>query len=223
MHVSAVIFDMDGLMFDTEQIAQIAWRRAAADLGYEFSEDVFFSVIGRNLPDVERITRQVFGNDFPFQEAYRRKQTYVKTLVEQNGIPFKPGLLELLAWIDGEAAGKPARLRKAVASSSTQEIIRRNLQLAGLEVERFDALVGGDEVQHGKPAPDIFLLASRRLDVAAGECLVLEDSNAGIRAVHAAGMVAVMIPDIIPPDEVSKALAYRILPSLHCVKELIRS
>jgi len=222
MHISALIFDMDGLMFDTERIAQNAWRRAASDLGYDFSDDVFFGVIGRNLLDVELITRQVFGVDFPFQEAYRRKQAYVRTIIDRDGIPLKPGLLELLAWIDG-GADSPTRLRTVVASSSTQEIIRRNLKLAGLEAERFDALVGGDEVQHGKPNPDIFLLASQRLDVGAENCLVLEDSNAGIRAAHAAGMAAVMIPDIIPPDEKSKALAYRILSSLHAVKELIRS
>jgi len=220
MHISALIFDMDGLMFDTEYIAQKAWKRAASDLGYDFSDDVFQGVIGRSLPDVERFTRQVFGADFPFQEAYHRKQAYVQKIVARDGIRLKPGLLELLAFIEGRA-GSPAQLSTAIASSSTQAIIRRNLELAGLQADGFDALVSGDEVQYGKPAPDIFLLASRRLGIAPINCLVLEDSNAGIRAAHAAGMVAVMIPDIILPDEESKALAYRILPSLHAVMELI--
>jgi HAD superfamily hydrolase (TIGR01509 family) len=220
MHISALILDMDGLMFDTEHIAQTAWKRAAADLGYAFTDDVFLGVIGRNLPDVERFTRKAFGEDFPFQEAYRRKQKYVREYVEERGIPLKPGLRELLDWIE-DGANRTPHLRIAVASSSTREIIRRNLELAGLEGERFDALVGGDEVQHGKPAPDIFSLASQRLNVAAENCLVLEDSNAGIRAAHAAGMIPVMIPDMIPPDERSQALAYRILPSLQAVKELL--
>jgi HAD superfamily hydrolase (TIGR01509 family) len=222
MHISAVIFDMDGLMFDTEKIAQMAWKRAASELGYDFSDDVFFGVIGHNLPDVERFTHQVFGEDFPFQEAYQRKQAYVKAIIEQEGIPLKPGLLELLDWMDSKE-DSPKRLRKAIASSSTQEIIRRNLKLAGLEADRFDVLVGGNEVQHGKPAADIFLLANRKLNVAAENCLVLEDSNAGIRAAHTAGMVAVMVPDLIPPDDCSQAIAYRILSSLKEVKELLVS
>jgi beta-phosphoglucomutase-like phosphatase (HAD superfamily) len=219
LHISAVIFDMDGLMFDTERIAQRAWVRAAADYGFGFPDLVFRGVIGRAWPDVEQYVRQACGPDFPFQDVYRLKQEYVREDIAQNGIPLKDGLLELLEWIER----RPARnsLRLAVASSSPCETIEHNLRMAELLPERFAALVGGDDVRHGKPAPDIFLQASRKLSVPPDHCLVLEDSNAGIQAAHAAGMVPVMIPDLIPPDERSLALAYRVMPSLREVKELI--
>ena len=113
------------------------------------------------------------------------------------------------------------RWLKAVASSSSGEIVRRNLKAAGLPAGSFDATVGGDEVRKGKPAPDIYLLVSERLEVKPSSCLVLEDSNPGIKAAHAAGMIPVMIPDRFPPDEEAKALAYRILPDLHAVTRLI--
>ncbi|MBN1147063.1 MAG: HAD family phosphatase [Anaerolineales bacterium] len=219
LHITAVIFDMDGLMFDTERIAQMAWMRAAADCGFEFSDAVFRGVIGRALPDVKAYTRQAFGVDFPFEDVYRRKQEYIREEIAQNGFPLKEGLLDLLNWIERRSTYDA--LRMAVASSSPCETIKRNLRAAGLASERFSALVGGDEVQEGKPAPDIFLQASRLLGVPSERCLVLEDSNAGIQAAHAAGMIPVMIPDMIPPDERSLALAYRILSSLHEVKELI--
>lgn len=217
----AVIFDMDGLMFDTERIAQLAWRRAAAGLGYDFSDQFFRGVIGRTLPDVERFTRQAFGVDFPFGEIYRRKQEYVQRHVMEHGIPLKPGLFELLDNL--ERPPERCSLSTAVASSSTCEIIARNLRMAGVPKERFDVLVGGDEVENGKPAPDIFLLASRKLGIQADRCLVLEDSDAGIKAAHAAGMIPVMIPDLLPPSEETTALAYKILSSLHDVKELVFS
>jgi beta-phosphoglucomutase-like phosphatase (HAD superfamily) len=219
LHISAVIFDMDGLMFDTERIAQRAWVRAAADCGFDFSGQVYLGVIGHGLPDVEAYIRQALGEDFPFQDAYRRKQEYVREYIVQNGIPLKQGLLDLLEWIERRSIDDQVRM--AVASSSPCETIEYNLRMAGLDSQRFDALVGGDEVREGKPAPDIFLQASRELGIPPQRCLVLEDSNPGIQAAHAAGMTPVMIPDLIPPDERSLALAYRVIPSLQEVKELI--
>jgi len=211
---SSVIFDMDGLMFDTEHIAQAGWVQAARECGYKFSDETFRYVVGRTLADVERISRDTFGEGFPFWDVYRRKQEYVQDHLEQHGLALKPGLLELLDALEA------IPLPKAVASSSTCEIILRNLRLAGLQ-GRFEGLVGGDEILHGKPAPDIFLLASKKLGIPAQQCLVLEDSNAGIKAAHTAGMIAVMIPDLIPPSEETMQLAYRILSSLKQVYDLI--
>ena len=213
----AVIFDMDGLMFDTERIAQTAWRYAAAECGYDFSEKIFRGVIGRTLPDVEQFTYRTFGPEFPFAVVYDLKRAYVVEYLMEHGLPLKPGLPELLELIEKKS------LPKAVASSSNCEVITHNLRLAGLEDGCFEVLVGGEEVQKGKPAPDIFLLAGRRLGVPAEFCLVLEDSNAGIKAAQTAGMIPVMIPDMLQPSEESKRLAYQILPSLHEVGWLLQS
>lgn len=203
---------MDGLMFDTERLAQVAWYRAAADYGYELTESIYLGVIGLTSRDVEAYFRQSIGEDFPFQKIYRRKQQYVEDLVAREGIPLKPGLLELLELL-GELS-----IPKGVASSTAKDIVSRNISRAGLQ---FNVVVGGDEVPNGKPAPDIFLAVARQLQELAERCLVLEDSNAGIIAANAAGMVPVMIPDMKPPTEQVRRLAYRILPSLHEVRSLL--
>jgi len=178
----AILFDMDGLMFDTERIAQIAWQRAARDFGYDFPLDIYQGIVGLTLADVEQFTRQTFGPDYPFHLIYPRKQAYADQYITTRGVPLKPGLLDLLEEIES------ARLSKALASSSGREIIQRNLRSAGLDSGRFPVIVGGDEIQNGKPAPDIFLVAAQRLKIPPENCLVLEDSNAGIQAAYAAGM-----------------------------------
>lgn len=208
MKFIAVIFDMDGLMFDTERIAQQAWVRAAGDYGYTYPDHVYQGVIGRARPDVERYSMEAFGSEFPFEAVYLAKGRYMQEALENDGIPLKPGLLDLLAWLEARS------IPKGVASSSPQAAVLRNLKLAGLEQKRFGALVGGDEVLHGKPAPDIFLEVARRLGIPPGDCLVLEDSNAGIKAAHAAGMCPVMVPDLRPLTDETCALAYRIVDSL---------
>ncbi len=215
MIFSTVIFDMDGLMFDSERVAQRAWEKAAIEFGYSFGDDVFLGVIGKARRDVEAYTRQVFGPDFPFEQVYALKQQYFRQNIQENGLPFKPGLLELLECLEARS------IPKAVASSSPCETILFNLHLAGLALERFATVIGGDEVPHGKPAPDIFQAVADKLRVSSHKCLVLEDSNGGVKAAHAAGMVPVMVPDLIPPTEESIRLAYRILPSLHEVLPLV--
>lgn len=212
--VNAVIFDMDGLMFDTERIAQVAWQQAARDFGYDFPAETYPGVIGLALPDVRRFTQRVFGADFPFDSIYPQKQEHADKYITSCGTPIKEGLVELMARIE------KASLPMALASSSGKDIILRNLDYAGLDAMSFDAVIGGDEISKGKPAPDIFLAASRRLQVAQERCLVLEDSNTGIAAAYAAGMLSIMIPDMLPPSPESRQRALRILPDLHAVREL---
>jgi len=212
--ILAVIFDMDGLMLDTESIAQVAWVRAAKDYGCNFPDQVFRGVVGRSLPDVQRYIYNNLGADFPFDDVYQRKQAYVEESVAKDGLPLKPGLVELLEFL------KNLSLKKAVASSSPLSAITHNLALVGLD-GCFETLVGGDQIQHGKPAPDIFLEAARRLEVPPAACVVLEDSNAGVQAAHAAGMMSLMVPDLIPSTEETGYLAYHILPSLYAVRELL--
>jgi HAD superfamily hydrolase (TIGR01509 family) len=213
LQINAVIFDMDGLMFDTERIAQATWQQAAVEYGYLFPEETYRGVIGRTLSDVRAFIYSVFGEDFPFDQVYHRKQELLRIYITNHGIPVKPGLFELLEKIES------LRLLKAVASSSGKQIILRNLSAAGIDAGRFQAIVGGDEITHGKPAPDIFLATSGRMGIPPSRCLVLEDSNAGIHAAHEAGSIPVMIPDLIPPREDTARLAYRVLPNLFSVNQ----
>ena len=219
INIQAAIFDMDGTMFDTESLYARGMAQAGAEFGYDIHQGIYLGTIG--LPEIGWKThlRNTFGPDFPLDEIAHRTLENVQAELDRSGLPIKPGLLELLDQLD--AWGVPY----AIASSSKRKTIQRNLGLAHLLV-RFPIVVGGEEVQHGKPAPDIFLEAARRLNAAPAECLVLEDSEAGIRGAHAAGMVAVMIPDLKPPSEEMRRLARTVLPTLHGVntwlKQMIR-
>ena len=124
-----------------------------------------------------------------FDDILNLKKQYYKVYIAEKGIPTKTGLLDLLQWV------KETRLPCAVASSSWHELVMERLTVSKLDIATFDVIIGGDEVEHGKPAPDIFLLAAQKLNVPAQECLVLEDSDSGILAAHAAGMIPLMIPD----------------------------
>ncbi len=205
--MGAVIFDMDGLMLDTERLARIAWDRALADWGYTIPDEIYFQLIGRTTSDVDTILRANLAAGLPFQEVAKRKQEYLDEEIARQGIPIKPGLMQLLDWLD------QVHLKKAVASSTFRELALEKLRRAGLR-DRFDAIVGGDEIRQGKPAPDIFLAAAHKLGAPADRCVVLEDSEPGIQAANAAGMISIMVPDIKPASAEAAAQAYRIFPSL---------
>lgn len=212
---AAVIFDMDGLMFDTERIAQSVWEQAAEQFGYQTPIDAFLGVIGKARPDVEIYTRHIFGDEFPFDSVYQRKQQLMREHLAQHGAPPKPGLIALMDWLEKK------RVVKALASSSPCMVILDQLKQAGIRPTRFSAIVGGDEVERGKPAPDIFLLAAAKLSVSPDECIVLEDSIAGIHAAHKAGMMPLMVPDLIPPTEETKHLAHQIFSNLYDVRDYL--
>jgi len=211
--IRAVIFDMDGLMLDTERLAQQAWQRAGAELGYPLPDELYLQAIGRTAAATEVLLRNGFGADFPFPEIYARKQQYYHAALEQP-IPTKPGLFELLALV--ETLGLP----KAVATSTARPLALKKLTAAGL-LTHFSVIVCGDEIAHGKPAPDIFLAAATKLAIDPAHCLVLEDSPAGIQAAHAAGMTPIHVPDLIAPSPETRRLAYRVVTSLHAVGPLL--
>lgn len=214
MKIGAVIFDMDGLMLDTERLARSAWDRAMADWGHTIPDEVYYRLIGRSIADTGEILRQALAADLPFEEIALRKRQYVDQEIARHGIPVKPGLLELLGWVD------QAGLKKATATSTFREVALQKLRLARLQ-DRFDAIVCGDDVRRGKPAPDIFLATAHKLATPANQCVVLEDSEPGIEAAQAAGMIPLMVPDIKPPSKEAAALAYRVFPSLLEVKTFL--
>jgi HAD superfamily hydrolase (TIGR01509 family) len=164
-------------------------------------------MIGRNHADCIALVRAHHGEDFPVEAVMARSAEAYEAIVGRDGIAVKPGLAALLDWLDGE------RIAAAVATST-----RRARALAKLErtrlLHRFAAIGGGDEVPRGKPAPDIFLAAARRLAHDAARCIVLEDSEPGVRGAHAAGIAPIMVPDLHPPSADLMALAPLVLASL---------
>jgi HAD superfamily hydrolase (TIGR01509 family) len=210
--IDAVIFDMDGLMLDTEPIYKLAWQRAADDLGFDLHDELYLTLIGRTNADGEALLRDAFGPTFAVDAFRQRWADYWYDQIATSGAPMKAGLDDVLRLLDEH------RIPKAIATSSNRDdavFVLNDL------ANRFDVLITGHDVAHGKPAPDIFLLTACRLGVAPARCLVLEDSEAGITAAHRAGMLAIMIPDLKHPSPEVAALAYRVCSSLHDVRDLL--
>jgi HAD superfamily hydrolase (TIGR01509 family) len=207
----AVIFDMDGLMLDTEPLYRSSLRQAAAELGYNLDDELHHSFIGRSIPVWQATLMQTFGDDYPRFRS-RRRQLWEQQ-VREDGVAQKAGLGELLDQLDED------RLLKAIATSSSRPDA---LLCLGELANRFDAIVTGDEVEHGKPAPDIFLLAAQRLALSAEHCLVLEDSTEGAQAALAAGMSVIVVPDLQQPSPELTAQVHSVCSSLHEVRQMFR-
>lgn len=213
-HLSAVVFDMDGLMVDTESIYQLAWRDAARCFGYHLSEETLRATTGRRLEDCYKILRSAVDEVFPMSAFLELWPRLWHEHVSTNGVPQKPGLTALLDLLDAY------HIPKAVATSTEYPEAVFTLEKAGI-ADRFALIISGDQIANGKPAPDIFLRAADRLGVAPCHCLALEDSEAGVLAAAAAGMVTIMVPEIEPISPDVTARAYRVFSSLHEAKQLV--
>ncbi|NER78689.1 MAG: HAD family phosphatase [Leptolyngbya sp. SIO1D8] len=204
----ALIFDMDGLMLESERLYQQAWKIAASELGYELDAALYLSLVGRSNAEAEQAFVKVFGTGFPTAAFNAGWHAHWHTLIQSEGVSLKPGLLQLLDWTEQQA------IPKAVGTSSNFAEADLCLSAAGIR-GRFSTVVTVDQVAAGKPEPDIFLEAANRLNIDPGQCLVLEDSNAGVQAAQSAGIPVMMVPDLQVPTEASKAIALAVLPSLH--------
>ncbi len=207
----AVVFDMDGLMLDTERLALRCWTIAIERLGLEFDAALMPAMIGRNSRDSRALVLERHGDDYPIDRLMQASQETYDAMVARDGVAVKPGLVALLDWLDAR------RIPRVVATSTRRTRAEAKLAQANL-LAGFAALVGGDEVERGKPMPDIFLLAAIRVGVAPGDCIVLEDSEPGVCGALAAGMVPIMVPDVLAPSETLLARDPLVLPSLAAVQ-----
>jgi HAD superfamily hydrolase (TIGR01509 family) len=212
--IAAVLLDMDGTLLDTEKVYLESTIAALGSLGYtDGVEALCHSMIGIPGPDCERMFLDHFGADFPLDQANAAFASYCAELM-QLGPPLKPGALAVLDAI--EAAGLP----KAIVTSSSRRAAADHLGLAGIG-GRFDAILTRDDVRRGKPSPDLYLLAAERLRVQPGACVAIEDSNPGVAAAHAAGVITLMVPDILPPTDETRARCAAVLPDLHAAIKLL--
>ncbi len=215
LDIDAVILDMDGLMLDTEGLYKAAWQRAASQLGFVLDDSFYFTLVGRTNAAGEIALTERFGVEFPMGPFRELWATLWRKEVQASGIPLKPGLRELLEYLADQ------NLPIAVATSSDREYAALSLRAGGLDAGRFAHVVTGEQVEKGKPAPDIYLEAARRLGVHPARALAIEDSDAGILSANSAGMLAVMVPDLKPPSEEARQRAFRVLTSLHQVIPLL--
>lgn len=213
--IESVIFDMDGLMFDTELVWAEQWAPALAAFGLQERAGLADAARGTTGEAACAAIRSVYGAEVPAEEIFAEYRR-LAALRFRDPVPKKPGLDELLAWLAGR------RVPCAVASSSPEEVIRTNLRNAGLE-GRFAHVVPGSAVARSKPAPDVFLEAARRLGSDPARTLVLEDSHPGVRAGAAGGFVTVMVPDTMPATDEMRRLAARVCRDLLEVRDLLEA
>ena len=211
----AVVFDMDGLMFDTEPIWASCWPKTAAEFGVMCKDSLADAMRGTNGAEAVSIIKELYGEAVDPQRFVDRYYEIAHEALSA-GADKKPGLDHILHYL------KDNRIPMAVASSSSPEMIKANLERAGIE-SYFDSVVSGIEVKHAKPFPDVFLKAAENLSANPNRTLVLEDSHNGIRAAAAGGFCTVMIPDLSVPTDEMERLADAILPSLDHVLERIKS
>lgn len=199
------IFDMDGLLFDTERLYQENWIVVAKEFGQQPHPDFPKAICGTSGIHAQ----EVVYNHYPTVDAAAFIQSCIDKVnrILQNSIPEKPGIHEILSYLHEKG------VRIAVASSSVKPMVEHNLKLAGIS-QYFDVVVSGQEVMYGKPEPDIFLLAAKKLGLSSMDCYVFEDGINGVRAGIAAGCATIMIPDLTQPTEELRSACAGIYSSL---------
>ncbi|MBX9773577.1 MAG: HAD family phosphatase [Xanthobacteraceae bacterium] len=212
--VEAVIFDMDGLLLDTESVYRSAMVAAASAMGYDFPGDFCQSMVGTAEAEIHLILRRRFGADFPVARLFADCEAEMRRRLDP-GVPVKTGAVELI----GELAAR--KLPMAVATSTARRIAEQHLSRAGL-LEHFAAVCTREDVMRGKPYPDIFVAAAGRLGVHPERCVVLEDSYPGVRAAHASGAMAIMVPDMLPATDELRALCVAVVRDLNDVRAMLQ-
>lgn len=210
--IKAAIFDMDGLLIDSERIIMQACIEAARQIGIHYTRDEFVELIGRAGPDSTRLMIEQLGGEANFNRVMQN----MEALLDAQGhlFPLKPGVQPLLDYYRGQG------VRCGVASSSPMHHITHRLQRVQV-LDYFSHLTSGHEVVRGKPNPDIYLRAMQKLEVSPAECIAFEDSEPGARAAIAAGLRVVVVPDLKQPSEFVRANCYQLVDSLEDWLELV--
>jgi HAD superfamily hydrolase (TIGR01509 family) len=208
-----VIFDMDGLMIDSEKKSRRAWLEAAREAGFDMSDEFFYGLVGANLSRAKQRMAEYYP-DIDLEKFYAARQRISDAIYATEPLEAKPGLYELVDFLNDYG------ILKAVASSTRRERVVSNMKAIGMS-GKLNYIVCGDEVKKSKPSGDIYRNVLSHFSCEPRNAIVLEDSKLGILSAQDAGARCLLIPDIVPADEQSKAIAYAVAPDLHGARDII--
>jgi HAD superfamily hydrolase (TIGR01509 family) len=213
--IDAVIFDMDGVLIDSERRSFECFKKVFKEHNFEIDEKFYLKLIGRNVASIKTLMEEEYGADFPFDTIYKKKANLAGEITDRDGVIIKPGVHEILDYLNKE------NYKIAVATSTRRERALQLLEQAKIK-DRVNYIICGDQVENSKPDPEIFLKAAKGLDVNPEKCIVIEDSDAGITAAHAAKMIGIHVPDMKFLDDDTKELAFKICDNLIDVKNYLK-
>lgn len=211
--IKAVIFDMDGVLLDTEKHYYIAWQQAAREAGFDFTGEHALMLRSCDAKLASKMMQEIFGDNFDYYTIRERRREIVKERLTQYGIEKKPGIDEILFILHEKG------VKTAVATATPIERARQQLEQIGV-YHLFDAVVSAKQVQNGKPAPDVYLYACEQIGVEPSSCYAVEDSPNGIKSAFAAGCKPIMVPDLTQPDDEIEPLLYACVKSLSDIRDL---
>lgn len=203
--IKGAVFDMDGLMFDTERLVYETWQMMMDELGFEYSLDIFKNTVGLRTDKAESYYNSLYGERFCYKPLKQKSREIFLQRVSSEGVPIKKGLIKLLHFL------RENNIKTAVATSTSAQTAHKIIEMAGV-YNYFDAFVCGDDVKNGKPHPEVFLKAAEKLGLSPECCVAFEDSINGIKSAHSAKMKTVMVPDYLQPTQ-------EILPMVDCLCE----
>ena len=205
--IKGAVFDMDGLMFDTEKLVYQVWQRVMDSNGYDYDFEIYKKTVGRRTAETRKFYEELYGGEFDYQRLRNEANVFFRDDIETNGVPLKKGLVNILEYL------KTHNIKIALATSTSSATAMGLLEIANVK-QYFDRFVCGNMVKNGKPHPEVFLTAAKELCLKPESCIALEDSINGIKSAYNAGMKPLMVPDLLEPNEEIKPMLFALCKDL---------